>query len=119
MFGKPRYGQLTVCVAKNEHEARRTATKYWPNAALRGPLGQELPLPSHFEAASAMVGEDDVAEAIVCGRDPEAHIAGIQKFADAGFDHVYVHQVGPDQDALFELYAREVIPQFAEHAVSR
>jgi G6PDH family F420-dependent oxidoreductase len=116
--GKPRYGQLTVCVAKTVDEARRTATMYWPNAALRGPLGQELPLPSHFEAAATMVDEDDVAEAIVCGPDPEAHIAAIQNFADAGFDHVYVHQVGPDQDALFEFYAREVIPQFAEQAVS-
>ena len=60
--GKPRYAQLTVCWAKSEADARRTAHQVWPNAALEGPLGQELPLPSHFEAAAAMVTEDDVAE---------------------------------------------------------
>ena len=69
--GKPRYGQLTVCWAERTSEARRTALECWPNAALEGPLGQELPLPRHFEAAAEMVTEDDVAEAIVCGPDPE------------------------------------------------
>ena len=44
---KPRYGQLTVCYAATEAEARRIALEHWPNAALKGPLGQELPLPSH------------------------------------------------------------------------
>jgi coenzyme F420-dependent glucose-6-phosphate dehydrogenase len=41
----PRYGQLTVCWAQTEEEARRTAYELWPIAALEGPLTQELPLP--------------------------------------------------------------------------
>ena len=64
---KPRYAQITVCWAESDAAARRTAHEVWPNAALRGSLGQELPLPSHFEAAAAMVTEDDVAKAVVCG----------------------------------------------------
>ena len=86
---------LTVCWAASEAEARATALEWWPNGALRGPLSQELPLLSHFEEAAAMVDEGSIAEAIVCGPDPEAHLSGIREFADAGFDHVYVHQVGP------------------------
>ena len=70
--GKPRYGQLTVCVADSEASARKTAFQWWPNAALRGTLGEELPLPSHFEEACEMVSEDDVAEAIVCGPTPSS-----------------------------------------------
>ena len=61
------YGMLTVCWAASEEEARATALEWWPNAALKGPLGQELPLPSHFEDAAAMVDEGSIAEAIVCG----------------------------------------------------
>jgi coenzyme F420-dependent glucose-6-phosphate dehydrogenase len=109
--GSPKYGQLTVCFAESEREARRTAFELWPIAALEGPLNQELPLPSHFEAASAMVTEDDVAERVVCGPDADAHLEGIAKFADAGFDHVYVHQVGPDQEGFLRFYEREVLPQ--------
>jgi coenzyme F420-dependent glucose-6-phosphate dehydrogenase len=111
--GKPRYGQVTVCVAESEETARKTAFNWWPNAALRGTLGEELPLPSHFEDACAMVSEDDVAEAIVCGPDPARHVEAIDRFVDAGYDHVYVHQVGPDQDVFFELYEREVLPSYS------
>jgi G6PDH family F420-dependent oxidoreductase len=109
----PTYGMLTVCWAETEDEARATALEWWPNAALRGPLGQELPMPSHFEEAAAMVDEDAVAEAVVCGPDPDAHLAGIRRFADAGFDHVYVHQVGPEQDGFMDFYAREILEEAA------
>ena len=107
----PRYGQLTVCWAATERQARRTALEWWPNAGLQGPLSQELPLPSHFEEAVAMVTEDDVAESVVCGPDLDAHLEGIEAFATAGFDHVYVHQVGPDQAGFLDFYARDVLPE--------
>lgn len=106
----PCYGQLTVCWAPSESEARRVALEWWPNAGLEGSLGQELPLPSHFEAAAAMVDEESIAETVVCGPDPESHLRSIQEFADSGFDHVYVHQVGPDQDGFFDFYASRVLP---------
>jgi coenzyme F420-dependent glucose-6-phosphate dehydrogenase len=104
----PRYGQLSVCWAKTEEEARRTALEVWPNAGLKGPLSQELALPSHFEAAVEMVDEDAIAETVVCGPDPERHLEGIQMFLDAGFDHVYVHQIGPDQDGFMTFYERDI-----------
>ncbi|HUG65087.1 MAG TPA: TIGR03557 family F420-dependent LLM class oxidoreductase [Gaiellaceae bacterium] len=107
----PRYGQLTVCWAGNEAIARRTALEWWPNGGLQGPLAQELPLPSHFEAAAAMVTEEDIAETVVCGPDADAHLEGIEDFADAGFDHVYVHQVGPDQEGFIDFYEREVLAE--------
>ena len=112
-------GMLTVCWAESEQEARRTAHEWWPNAALKGPLGQELPLPSHFEAAAEMVSEDDVAERVVCGPDPQRHLDGIRKFAEAGFDAVYVHQVGPDQDGFADFYSREVTPEAADKTVGK
>ena len=109
---KPRYGQLTVCWARDEAAARRTAHEWWPVTAIKGELGQELPLPRHFEQAASMVSEDDVAETVICGPDPEWHIGAIQQFVEAGFDHVYVHQVGPDQEGFFQFYQREVLPRF-------
>ena len=108
--GKPAYGQVTVCWANTEDEAKKTACEWWPNAAVKGDLSQELALPLHFEQAAKMVNEDDVAEAVVCGPDPEAHLAKIREYEDAGYDHVYVHQVGPDQEGFFDFYQREVLP---------
>jgi hypothetical protein len=102
---------LTVCWAQDEASARRLAYEYWPTAAIRGELTQELPTPAHFEQAAKMVREEDVAQAIICGPDPERHIAGIKEFVDAGYDHVYVHQIGPDQEGFFRFYEREVLPK--------
>lgn len=109
--GKPRYGQLTVCWARDEAEARRVAHTWWPTAALRGSFKNELPLPRHLEEASSLVTEDAVAEVVVCGPAVDRHVERILKFEDAGFDHVYVHQVGPDQEGLFRFYGAEVLPR--------
>jgi coenzyme F420-dependent glucose-6-phosphate dehydrogenase len=109
--GKPRYGQLTVCWGPDEATAQRTAHEYWPTAALRGELSQQLPTPAHFEQAAKMVRQEDVAQAVICGPDPERHIAGVREFLEAGYDHVYIHQVGPDQEGFFRFYERDVLPK--------
>jgi G6PDH family F420-dependent oxidoreductase len=109
--GKPTYGQLHVCWAKSEEEARRTALEWWPNAAVSGSHFLELPLPSHFEEAAELVGEEEIAESVVCGPDPERHLAAIREYIDAGYDHVYMHQIGPDQEGFFDFYEREILPQ--------
>lgn len=108
--GKPRYGKLTVCWAATVDEAKRIAHTYWPNAGLKGELSQELPTPAHYEQATKHITEDIIAEEITCGPDAERHIAQIHAFTQAGYDHVYVHQIGPDQEGFFDFYAREVLP---------
>lgn len=109
--GKPRYGQLTVCYDTDEQRAIQTAKRIWPNAGLPGELSQELPLPRHFEQACQLVTDEMVAQSVVCGPDPRKHLEKIQKYAEAGFDHIYMHQVGPDQESFFRFYEREIIPQ--------
>lgn len=82
-----------------------------------GASGQELPLPSHFEAAAAMVTEDDIGDAVVCGPDPAAHLDAIATFGEAGFDHVYIHQIGPDQEGFLAFYEGEILAEASEIAV--
>jgi coenzyme F420-dependent glucose-6-phosphate dehydrogenase len=106
--GKPRYGKLTVCWAESEAEARLTAHEWWPNSALHGELGQELPLPRHFEQATAQVTQEQVAKSVLCTSDPAGHIEAVQEFVAAGYDHVFVHQVGPDQEGFLAFYEDEV-----------
>jgi coenzyme F420-dependent glucose-6-phosphate dehydrogenase len=107
--GKPRYGQLTVCWAESDDEAVRTAVEVWPNAGLKGDLGQELPLPRHFQQATAMLDPEQIADAVVCGPDADRHREAIAEFERAGFDHVYVHQVGPDQAGFMRFYQSEIL----------
>jgi len=111
--GKPRYGQCHVCWAETEDDAKATALEWFPNIALPGELSQELPQPAHFEQAAELLAEDDMAEIVACGPDPERHVEMIQRFVDAGCDHVYLHQIGPDQDGFFDFYERELLPRFS------
>jgi G6PDH family F420-dependent oxidoreductase len=108
--GKPKYGQFHVCVAASREQAVETAYRCWPNGALEGELGQELPLPRFFRQATSTLSREQVAKQVICGDDPGPHREKIAEFADAGFDHVYVHQVGSDQAAFIRLYEREVLP---------
>ncbi len=109
--GKPRYGQVHVCWAENEADARRTAYEWWPNTALKGNLGVDLATPQNFEKAAESVTEDDVADSVVCGPEAGRHIQAIREYIEAGYDHVYVHQVGPNQDGFFRFYGTEVLPE--------
>jgi coenzyme F420-dependent glucose-6-phosphate dehydrogenase len=111
--GKPTYGQLHVCWAEDEEAAKKLALEQWPNGALSGSFFLELPLPAHFEEVAEALDEEDIVESVVCGPDPERHRAAIEEYVDAGYDHVYVHQVGPDQDGFFDFYEREVLPAFS------
>src|SRR6185295_718703 len=117
--GKPLYGKVTVCWAVDERAARKTAYEWWPNTALPGELGQELPLPRHFEQAAKLVDEEDIATKVVCGPDPERHVAAIQEYLDLGYEHVYVHQIGADQEGFFRFYQREVLPRLGLQARRR
>ena len=115
---KPRYGQLTVCWDRDERRARKTALELWPTAGIPGEAGQELPNPAHFEQLATIVTEDAIAEQVTCGPDIDRHVAAIQAFSDAGYDHVYVHQVGPDQEGFLDAYAADLLPRFADGAPS-
>jgi G6PDH family F420-dependent oxidoreductase len=110
--GKPRYAELTVCWAEDERSARRTAHQRWPISAMEGPLVTELAVPAHFEAVAKMVTEDAIAEEIPCGPDAGKHLQAIETYEKAGFDHLCIHQVGPDQAGFMRFYEREVLPRF-------
>lgn len=105
---KPRYGQITVCWAETQEEAEETAYKIWPNAGLKGDLNTELRTVKHFEQVTAMIQKEDVAAAVVCGPDPAPYLEKIREYQDAGYDHLYLHQVGPDQVGFFRFFEREV-----------
>ncbi len=104
-------GGMKVCYGSDEQAAVKTVHRLWPNEALPGELAQVLPTPEHFEQAAELVTEEMVAESVPCGPDLDRHVEKIKAFADAGFDELYINQIGPDQDAFFSVYREEVLPR--------
>lgn len=109
---KPAHVGTKVCWREDEAAARKTAHRLWANEVLPGELAQELPTPRHFEQASSVVTEEMVGQAFTCGNDPERHVNQIQQYYDAGYDEVYVQQIGGDHEGFFHFYEREIVPQF-------
>jgi alkanesulfonate monooxygenase SsuD/methylene tetrahydromethanopterin reductase-like flavin-dependent oxidoreductase (luciferase family) len=104
----PGIAAVKVCWDQDENRALKLAHELWPTECLSGQLSQELPMPAHFEAAAEIVTEEMVGDTLACGPDPEKYVKAISAFLDAGFDQVYLNQIGPDQEGFFDFYVREL-----------
>jgi G6PDH family F420-dependent oxidoreductase len=109
--GKEKLGMMHCAYDRDAQAGLERAHKLWPNLALKGPLGQELATPSDFEEAAQMVREQDVAETTPHGPDPEPYLEMIRRYEDAGFTHVYIHQIGDNQDEFIAFAQRELFPK--------
>ena len=108
--GKEKVGMIHVAYDRDKDAALKRAHELWPNTALKGSLSQELARPSDFDGAAPMVSPEDVAESTPHGPDPEPYLEQIRKYEDAGFTHVYLHQIGENQHEFLEFAKRELVP---------
>jgi G6PDH family F420-dependent oxidoreductase len=108
--GKRVQGGLKACWGSDAGEALRTARRLWATDYLPGEANQLLPLPRQFSQLAPLVTEKMVAERVPCGPDPQVHAQALRAFVDAGYDDVFVQQIGPEQDGFFDFYAQEVLP---------
>jgi G6PDH family F420-dependent oxidoreductase len=106
----PHYCEVAMCCAAKEDEAVKTAHKYFRWSLSGWPVQAELPDTKGFAAASKHVSPEAVAEQITCGPSAKRHIEAIGKYVDAGFDHIVLVQIGPDQTYFFDLFERELAP---------
>jgi coenzyme F420-dependent glucose-6-phosphate dehydrogenase len=104
----PRYGKVTLCWAESEEGARETAYRWFANTGAPGELNTELALPRHYEQVAELLEPADMAELLSCGPDPEPVIEQVRKYEEAGLDHLYLHQVGPDQEGFFRFWRDEL-----------
>jgi len=101
---------LKVSYAPTKDEGVDIAHRLWANGGLPGELSQVLPTPAHFEQASTLVSRDMTAESAVAGPDTERHIAAFEPFLDAGFDEIFVANMGPHYEDMIRAYGERVLP---------
>jgi G6PDH family F420-dependent oxidoreductase len=108
--GKPAQAGCKVAWADTREEGVDHAHRLWANAGLPGELAQVLPSVRHFEQASSLVTRESTAESAVAGPDLESHLAQLREYREAGFDEVYVANMGPHYREMIEAYGRDVLP---------
>ena len=104
----PVYSQITFCWAEDRDTALDTVERVWPNTGVPGQLSQDLPTPEHFEMASSIVTRDMLAESVPHGPDLDPLVEEVQTALDNGIDHVYLHQIGPDQEGFLRVWRDEL-----------
>jgi G6PDH family F420-dependent oxidoreductase len=109
--GKPVIGGPKACWDPDPARAAQTVRDLWASDLLPGELAQILPTPKHFEQADQLVTADQAPKQIACGADPDRHAAVLQEYVDAGFDEVYVSQIGPHDKEFFNAYGDQVLPR--------
>jgi G6PDH family F420-dependent oxidoreductase len=107
----PVYGEVSLAFAPSKEEGLKLAKERFAFSALGWKVNSELPSVESFEAATKYVREEDLAETISAGPDPEVHLQAIRKFTDAGFDHVALLGIGPDQQAFIDFAEKELLPK--------
>jgi alkanesulfonate monooxygenase SsuD/methylene tetrahydromethanopterin reductase-like flavin-dependent oxidoreductase (luciferase family) len=76
-------------------------------------MAQILPTPEHFEQATELVTMDSTRESVVAGTDLDQHLEQVRTYADAGYDELYVANMGPHHQDMIEFYGEHVLPEFA------
>jgi G6PDH family F420-dependent oxidoreductase len=108
--GKPAMAGFKCAWAATEDEGVDHAHRLWANSGLPGELSQILPTPRHFEQASQLVTRDMTRESIVAGPDIDRHIESFQPYLDAGFEELYVANMGPHYKEMIAAFGRDVLP---------
>lgn len=105
----PMYAQLNLCWADDAAAARKTVHTVWPNSGISGQLSQDLPTWTHFEQAAELVDEEQATASVPCGPDIVGSLLeSVRECRSAGYDHLYFHQIGPDQEGFFRFWDAEL-----------
>ena len=115
----PRLAEMTVNVEENEDRALATVHERWPNPVIPGELNAELPLPRHFEQAASVTEPADLRGKVLTGTNVDTYLSQISELSSAGYTHVFLHQVGTDQDAFFRFASERLLPAIrSSHAAA-
>ncbi len=106
----PRMIQLHVSYAPSQEEAEQQAVKEWPNGGMPFPKA-DIRNPEDFAAMANQVTVENFKNRVLMSADPDEHLKHIQHYVDLGFDEVYVHNVGKNQEEFIQAYGERVIPK--------
>jgi probable non-F420 flavinoid oxidoreductase len=107
--------QVHLSWAQTDDEAERIAHDQWFTNLFDPPLPWDLDTPDAFEKASAFVTPADLHEGVKISSDLGQHAEWLAGFAELGFDEIYLHHVGQEQDAFIDAFGEKVLPQLSGH----
>jgi coenzyme F420-dependent glucose-6-phosphate dehydrogenase len=107
--GKPMLLQAHLAWAPTEAEARDAAFAQWRQNCLDNSVMTALAHPAQIAAAAAHITPRDLDGAVRISADLGVHADWIQRDLERGFDAVYLHEVGTEQERFVDTFGRHVL----------
>lgn len=86
-------------------------TRFWAPLSLTAEQKHDIHDPIEMEAAADALPIEQVAKRWIVGSDPDAVVAQVKPYLDAGLNHLVFHGPGHDQKRFIELFERDIAPR--------
>ncbi len=103
--------QVHLSWAPSESEAEAIAFDQWRTNVLGGDVPWDVETPAAFDEIGEHVTMESVRRAVLVSADPAQHAAWLADYAELGFDDIYLHHVGQEQERFVDTFAERVLPQ--------
>jgi probable non-F420 flavinoid oxidoreductase len=107
------YLQVHLSWATDEGAALAIAHDQWRTNVFAPPVPWDLELTEHFDEAAKHVLPEKVAEVVNISADLGQHAAWLNEYAELGFDEIYLHHVGKEQDKFIDAFGAHVLPKLS------
>jgi coenzyme F420-dependent glucose-6-phosphate dehydrogenase len=101
--------ELTVSYAEDYQKAL-DSIRCWAGTLFSAVFQYPISDPRVIESYANLVGDKQLAQAMIVGTTPEEHIKEIEKYIKLGFTNIHIGSSSPDETKTLEMYARHVIP---------
>jgi probable non-F420 flavinoid oxidoreductase len=103
--------QVHLSWAPDEASAEATAHEQWRSNVFPPPVCWDLDTAELFDAVSEEVTVEQVKRTVHVSADLVRHAAQLAEYAALGFDEIYLHHVGKEQDAFVDAFGAKVLPE--------
>lgn len=102
--------QVHLSLAETDAAALALAEDQWPNGLIGPPRAWDFDQPEDFDAAVRDPDETELRKAVLVDADASALAQRIAELVGIGFDRVYLHHVGKDQETYLARAGEELLP---------
>lgn len=103
--------QVHLSWAPTEDEAMAIAFEQWRSNVFPPPVCWDLDTVDAFDVVSRDVTEEQVRRSVLVSSDLGRLTGWLQELVDIGFDEVYLHHVGQEQQRFLDAFGETVLPE--------
>jgi probable non-F420 flavinoid oxidoreductase len=108
--------QVHLSWAPDQVEAEAIAYEQWRSNVFTPPACWDIDTAAVFDAVSEDVPLERVKQVVDISADLGAHTARLAEYAGLGFDKIFLHHVGQEQEAFVDAFGEKVLPQLRSAA---